>query len=127
MKEKINIPPIVLEWSEWIAWNDLKLDARGGDGVIVPNKKAGIYEVKLKNTNERLHIGRASDLRARVKQGLVKGKVPHSTGKKIRTNEDVSNIVVRWATTDRPSAVEEELHSLYQTKFGKLPKYTKHT
>jgi len=42
-------------------------------------------------------------------------------------NENVSTIVLRWAVTTRPSAVEEELHRRYKEKFGRLPKYTQHT
>lgn len=124
---EINIPPVVLEWSEWVPWDDLKVDARYGSGVRVPNREAGVYEVKYRDTEERLTIGKASDLRMRIKQGLVKGKVPHSAGKRIRANEDVSGIVVRWAITDRPAAVEEELHRRYLDKFGRLSKYVKHT
>jgi len=63
----------------------------------------------------------------RIKQALVKGKSPHPAGNKIRKNEDTSKIVVRWATTDRPAAVEEELHKRFLNKFGKFPKYVKHT
>lgn len=89
----------------------------------------GVYEVKYIDSEERLTIGRASDLRMRIKQGLVKGKVPHSAGEKIRENEkeNLSRIVVRWAITDRPATVEEELHKRYEAEFGKLPKYTEHT
>ncbi len=41
-REEINIPPIVLEWSEWVAWDDLKADTRNGSGVRVPNGK-GVF------------------------------------------------------------------------------------
>ena len=63
----------------------------------------------------------------RIKQGLVKGKAPHSAGDRIRAKEDVSKIVVRWAITNRPPAVEEEMHKKHLNRFGKLPKYVKHT
>jgi len=126
-KESINIPPIILKWSDWVSWGDLIIDARGEDGVKVPNHEPGVYEVRYKNSEERLTIGKASDLRMRIKQGLVKGKAKHSSGSKIRTNEDVSRLVVRWAITNRPAAVEEELHRRYRIKFGELPKYTEHT
>lgn len=125
-KETINIPPLVLEWSEWVRWDELKLDARHG-GVRVPNKRSGVYEVKCDESEERLTIGKSTDLRMRIKQGLVKGKSPHSTGEKIREKEDVSKLLVRWAETERPAAVEEELHKRYVNRFGKLPKYTEHT
>ena len=127
MEEIINIEPIVLRWSDWVSWDDLKIDARHGGGVRVPNYIPGVYEVKYRDSEERLTIGETSDLRMRIKQGLVKGKAKHSSGLKIRTNEDVSRLVVRWATTNRPAAVEEELHRRYRIKFGELPKYTEHT
>jgi len=125
--EVITISPIRLRWSDWIPWTDFKIDARYGGGVRVPSGVSGVYEVKYADTDERLTIGKASDLRMRIKQALVKGKVPHSSGKRIRAQEDLSRIVVRWATTDRPAAAEEELHKKYEAKFGKLPKYTEHT
>jgi hypothetical protein len=126
-REVIKIPTIVLEWSQWVTWEDLRIDARGGQGIRVPNRKSGVYEARCKLTEERLTIGKASDLRMRVKQGLVKGKIPHSSGKKIRDNENVSRIVVRWAVTERPAAAEEALHRKYHKRFSRFPKYTDHT
>lgn len=126
-KQKIFIPPIELNWSEWHPWNQLIIDARSGDGVAIPNKIPGVYEVKHRNASERLTIGKASDLRMRVRQGLVKGKTRHSAGKRIRKQEDVSKLMVRWAVTDRPAAAEEELHQRHIARFGKLPKYVQHT
>ncbi len=100
----------------------------GTKGVAIPNKTPGVYEVRYVDADdERLHIGKASDLRWRIRQGLVKGKAPHSTGKRIRAMEDVSRLVVRWAVTDRPACAEEELHREYCTKFGVLPTYTLRT
>ena len=127
VKQVFHIPPIKIIWSNWFSWNELKIDARKRQGIKVPNRKSGVYEVKYKNKKYRLTIGKASDLRMRIKQALIKGKASHSAGVKIRNQEDISKIVVRWAVTNRPSAVEEELHKRYQIKFGKLPKYTHHT
>lgn len=124
--QDIVIPPIHLEWSAWFGWNELIEDARSG-GIRIPNGKPGVYEVRLKNNMERLTIGETSDLRGRIRDGLVKGTLPHSTGGKIRANEDTSKIEIRWAETDRPCAVEEELHKQYVSNFGKWPKYTEHT
>lgn len=124
--EILEIPRIDLRWSEWFRWEDLKEDARSG-GIKIPNGLPGVYEAKYADSEERLTIGKASDLRMRIKQGLVKGKTKHSSGKKIRESEDVSRIVIRWAETDRPSAAEEELHRRYVEKYGRLPKYTEHT
>ncbi len=63
----------------------------------------------------------------RVRQRLVKGKLPHSAGEKIRQYEDITRVVIRWAETDCPAAAEEELHRRYRDQFGQLPKYTSHT
>jgi len=126
--EVIEIPRINLLWSGWHGWNDLKLDSSvRNSGIPVPNKK-GVYEAKYEDGCERLTIGKASDLRMRVKQGLVRGKIPHSTGERMRAARlDFSKIVVRWAPTDRPSAAEEELHRRHVGEFGMLPKYVKRT
>lgn len=127
MVEVVVIPSVVLDWSEWKTWEEIKLDARFERGATVPNRVSGVYEVRYREDKERLSIGRASDIRMRIKQGLVRGKVPHSAGSKIRRKEDMSEIVIRWATTDRPAAIEEELHRKHVEQFGRLPKYTKHT
>lgn len=124
-REIIEIPLIELRWSEWIPWGDLKEDARKG-GISVPNKP-GVYEAKYEAIEQRLTIGRTSNLRMRIKQALVKGKMGHPSGGKIRAKENTSKIFVRWAITDRNAAVEEELHKRHLRKFGKLPKYVEHT
>ncbi|HBG26943.1 MAG: hypothetical protein A2Y10_12360 [Planctomycetes bacterium GWF2_41_51] len=91
-------------------------------------KESGVYEVKQKTANqERLHIGKASNLRERILKGLILGTLPHSTGKRIRQGEDVSMLVVRWACTDRKAAVEEELHLRFKKHFGTLPEYVKNS
>jgi len=123
----IEISPINLNWSDWHKWEAFARDARSDpNGIILPDEP-GVYEARLVNTEERLTIGKASNLRMRVKQGLVKGKVSHSSGKDIREKENTALVVIRWATTQRPAAVEEELHRRYVEVFGKLPKYTDRT
>ena len=123
----VEIPIITLHWSEWFAWSKFILDARSdAEGLSLPNS-SGVYEAKLEDTEERLTIGKASNLRMRIKQGLVKGKTAHSSGNDIRVKEDTKKIIIRWALTDRPSAVEEELHRQHLEHFGKLPKYTDRT
>jgi hypothetical protein len=126
MEQQMAIPPIILDWSDWIPWNRLKIHANKQQGLSVPSDP-GVYEVKLVDSQERLTIGKTSNLRKRVKRALVNGYLPHSTGKRIRESEDVTQIVVRWAVTDRPAAVEEELHRIYIQNFGQLPKHTKST
>ena len=123
----IEIAPVILNWSDWYHWSRFETDARTDpNGIILPNLP-GVYEAKPIGTDERLTIGKASNLRMRVKQGLVKGKVPHSSGKDIREKEDTLTLVIRWAVTDRPAAVEEELHKRHVEFFGRLPKYTDRT
>lgn len=78
-------------------------------------------------TSALLYIGKASDLRTRVRQGLVKGKVPHPGGARIRAEQDLERLVVRWAPTDRPAAAEEKLHRAYTLKFRRLPEYVRST
>ncbi len=126
-RQEIRIPEVTLGWSDWTVWDKIKIDARNNDGVAIPNKKPGIYEVRRRDAEIRLTIGKASDLRMRVRQGLVKGKTSHSSGDKIRASEDTSLLLVRWAETSRPAATEEELHRLHKIQFGHLPKYTKVT
>ena len=95
--------------------------------LFIWNISSIVYK-KYEDESERLTIGKTSDLRFRIKQGLVKGKTPHSTGERMRSeNVDFSKVVVRWAITDRPSAIEEELHKKYVQKYGKLPKYVLRT
>jgi len=126
-REEINLSTIILEWSDWVPWNDLKIDARSPRGITIPDEP-GVYEVKyIQDDDKRVDIGRTSSLRMRIKQGLIKGKSPHSTGERLRGQVDVSKLVVRWALTERPCAVEEELHIRYKKKFGKLPEHTMRT
>jgi hypothetical protein len=96
-------------------------------GIRIPAGKSGVYEARLKGQEERLTIGNASNLNSRVRRGFVQGKMRHSSGKDIRANEDVTNVEVRWAETDRQYAVEEELHRLDVAEHEKLPKHTDHT
>ena len=118
----IDIPRITLEWSSWTKWSDID-----GGHIVIP-EKSGVYEVKNEfEQEERLTIGKGSNLRNRIVRGLVWRKMPHSAGKRIRSTEDTSKLEVRWAYTDRPCAVEEHLHITYQKKFVALPKYTKRT
>jgi hypothetical protein len=125
-EDVLGIEPIVLEWGWWKWWDDLCGDSRTGEGISVPTCP-GVYEVGVYGQEERLYIGRASNLRTRVKDRMVKGHVDHPASRKIAAQEDVSRVIVRWARTDRPAAAEEELHRLHLERFGALPKYTERT
>lgn len=124
--QTINIPSIKLRWSKWYAWHDLK-DKEKGLAETIPTEP-GVYEVKHRDQNERLTIGMTNNLYERIVKALVRGKTAHSSGRWIRAKEDTTTIVVRWALTDRPKAVEDELHRRYRRKFhGQLPIHTKVT
>lgn len=118
-KERINLPPTIeLEWSDWTAWDAIKVDARRVGGVKIP-RTPGVYEAKYKEDEKRLTIGKASNLRERVRNGLVKGRIPHGPREDMRfATERFSEMVVRWAVTDRPAAAEEEIHRLRPPKYG---------
>jgi hypothetical protein len=124
-RQEVERATAVLEWSPWHPWPELAIDARTG-GIQIPNGRPGVCEVRraADSSGHRLTIGRASDLRFRVRQGLVKSKAKHSSGTRIRAQEDVKRLEVRWAETKRPAAVEEEEHGLYRERFGSLPEYT---
>jgi hypothetical protein len=125
--QALEIPPIVLAWSSWQRWDDLRRDERVRTGPRVPIGRPGVYEVIKEHTTERLTIGRAADLRARVKHQLVMGHGTHPVRNAILKGEDTSRVLIRWALTDRPAAAEEELHRLYVRQHGRLPKYTQRT
>jgi hypothetical protein len=125
--QTLELPPIVLEWSPWMRWDHLEGDQRRGAVAQVPDAQPGVYEPMMEGKQERLVIGRTSDLRARVKQALIGGTAVHPAGDKIRENEDTSRVRIRWAVTDRPAAAEEELHRQHVRRHGKLPKYTHRT
>lgn len=122
-KQAIHIPEITLAWADWYPWEAIKVDMRKPGGIFIP-KLPGVYEVKYQNSEVRLTIGKTNNLRRRVRRSLVKGIMPHSSGKRIRDSEDTSRLLVRWATTQFPAAVEEALHRQYFRKYGELPKYT---
>jgi excinuclease UvrABC nuclease subunit len=123
----IRIPVIKLRWSDWFPWERFKLDARRDPSSVTPPSEPGVYEARLVDKEDRLTIGKTGNLRKRIKQELVKGKGKHSTRKRLAAEEDTNSIVIRWATTDRPSATEEELHKQHIARFGGLPKHTERT
>ena len=125
MKEILKIPEIVLNWSQLYSFEDIKKHAKEG-GVNIPNQ-SGVYKV-LNENNEILHIGRASNLRHRIKQGFVKGKTPHSTrDRMLNEGVDFKKLKIQWAITDWPNSAEEYLHKKFKKEYGHLPKFTKVT
>jgi hypothetical protein len=126
--ECITIPEIVLNWTDWVPWKDIEKGKEDG-GVKIDNEP-GVYEVKFTDVEDSLTIGKTANLNKRIIRGLVLGRLPHSSGIKIR--EDINNrkidpskIIIRWAKTNRPAAAEEELHYRVkgELKYGTLPSY----
>lgn len=122
----INIPRITLDWSPWHGWSELHQDARSG-GTSVPNRVPGVYQLRRKGTRVPIYIGKTSNLRSRVKQGLVRGKARHSGRRRIIAGETPAELLVRWAPTRRPAAAEEDLHIRHVARHGSLPLYVKQT
>ncbi len=118
----LELPPIHLAWSRWEHWEDI---AEHGIAIIdLPRGKPGVYEARLKDPDERLTIGRASDLRTRILHAFIRGTASHPSGDKIREQEDLRQVLVRLAVTDRSAAVEEGLHRHHIARLGRLPKHT---
>ena len=121
----IELPRVGLGWFPWVRWEHLaEYDVPLRD---LPSGESGVYEAVISDREERLTIGRASDLRARIIQGLIKGAISHTAGERIRAQEDLTRVRVRWALTERPAAIEEELHLRHIAEFGRLPKYVVRT
>lgn len=114
-----------LNWHEWVSWNDLLRDVRSDRAAPNPPSGPGVYEVKHSDQEKRLVIGKASDIRSRLKQGLVKGKLGHPPGDRLREDiKDFSTVQIRWAVTVIPAAVEEHLLQQHKIMFnGDLPTY----
>ena len=66
--EEIMLPAITLEWSDWTAWDVLSQDARTHPTEMRIPDAPGVYEAKLRQNEDCLTIGKAANLRMRVKQ-----------------------------------------------------------
>lgn len=73
--QHITIEPLELRWSVWARWSELAADTRLG-GIGVPNGVSGVYEVRYEDAEERLTIGKAANLRFRVKRGSSEERPP---------------------------------------------------
>ena len=109
-----------LEWSEWFPWNNIY------SRRIRAPEQPGVYEARHQGRESRLHIGETNLLKRRISY-LVRGDGPHSAGERIRANENVANVLVRWAVTDRHEEIEQQLHREHRDRFGGLPTCTKRT
>ena len=121
--QPVEIPVIVLHWSYQWRWEEIAGAREDSRDIDLPPGAPGVYDVRAKGRYETLYIGQTSDLMRRVYYGLVQGVMPHVAGDKIRENENLADLSVRWAYTDRPAAVEEELHRLHIETFGYPPTY----
>jgi len=118
--------PIFLEWYRWFRWPELAVSEKSPDRIGPPTD-AGVYEVRFEGEEQRLYIGKATNLDRRIKQDLIRGYHVHPAGPALRAEKDKSRILIRWTDTDRPAAVEEELHRLHLERFDAYPKYTQRT
>ena len=120
--EVLEIPPIVLRWSYSERWDDVAGTGEHATEFQLPTDP-GVYFVYRVGEPVLLYIGGTSNLRRRVTDALVRGKLMHIAGQKIREGEDVEGLRVAWAVTDRPAAAEEELHRKHLERCGRPPKY----
>lgn len=91
---------------------------------------SGIFAVRQRGLAERLLVGRAGDLRRRLKHALVESRRRRATDDELRTKEDLTRIEMRWALASAREApfipwaeIEAELLRRYVAQFGQWPKY----
>ncbi len=112
-RERIRID-VTIEWSPDRPWHSIERQD-------LP-EEPGVYEVYDAASDvdaPALHIGLSKNLRNRI-WDMIQNRT-HSTASRIHEQEDISKLLVRWALTDRPKAVEEELHRLHVEFHGSLP------
>lgn len=122
----------VLEWSDWHTWNKVKQSYEETGAGICPPDSSGVYEVRCAGEEMRLTIGMSGSfakqtLKGRIRKFVV-GTGEHSTRDRIKKDlgeTGMQRLVLRWATTDWPAAVEEYLKHEHYKRFGGLPRYTK--
>jgi excinuclease UvrABC nuclease subunit len=124
----IHITPIELSWSEWIPWESFLIRA-GRDGSIQLPPEPGVYVVRRKKAIRKrphaIYIGKAKNLRDRIRQQLVKGG-EHRASREIREYERLCMLEISFAETRFRAAVEEFLLYSYHRKHDGLPRYNKH-
>lgn len=113
-----------IEWGSWMPWTSIPQ-------IDIP-QMPGVYEVVYRDDTdgERLTIGETIHLREHLRKNLFRdtrhikgdGKTI-AVGGKIKANEDVTLLLVRWAETENHHAVKSELKDLHFRRFGRLPKH----
>lgn len=85
----------------------------------------GVYEVVYKDDVDglRLQIGETIHLHEHLRKNLVADPRNLAVGGRIKANEDVMRLLVRWAETVNHSAVKSELMDLHVGRFGRRPKH----
>lgn len=117
MSNRISLRSGEIEWDRWVPWNSIpRLDIPLGPGV---------YEVVYEDEpdGERLQIGETKQLGKHLRECLVGDRRLKAVGGKIKANEDVNQLLVRWAEIENYRAAKSELKSSYIRRFGRLPKY----
>lgn len=84
-----------IEWGNWVPWTSIpQIDIPLGPGV---------YGIVYKDDpgGERLQIGEAIDLGKHVREYLFRDRRLKAVGGKIKANEDVTRLLVRWSDISR--------------------------
>jgi hypothetical protein len=119
MSERVILVCGEVEWSGWIPW------------TLIPQFKTprgpGVYEVVYENDpdGQRLQIGETIHLGEHLRKNLFRDRRHMAVGGRIKANEDVTQLLVRWAETENYRAVKSELKGRHLATFGRLPKYMK--
>jgi len=120
-EQVLNIGTVSLEWSPWVFCSELRRDS----STMIP-ENPGVYEVARAGATDehpRLIIGESNNIERRIRRDFLNPKCLHSSGRRLREAESLSDIQVRWAITDRRHAAKEELLRLHLVKFGRPPVY----
>lgn len=117
--QTIRIEPITLSWTPWFEWATLRRRANSVGGVAIP-KEPGVYELRLVGSRHPIYIGCTNRLWRRLRV-LLRGI--HKPGGKILQQYRTDVLQIRWAETQRPACVEEELLRLFVRRHGRLPIY----
>jgi excinuclease UvrABC nuclease subunit len=109
---------VMLNWTQWYSFVDIRNEK------YVLSTLSGVYEVRDIHSKEILHIGKAINLKNRVKTRFVDGKYRHSTrDRMIEKHVKFEDLEIRWLETEYSCAVEEYLHKEHIKQFGRLPEY----
>lgn len=118
-KQTIRIEPITLAWTRWHDWDSLRRRSNSVGGIAI-TQAGGVYEIRHTKSSEPIYIGCTNRLWRRLKV-LLRGK--HKPGFKILNSLRTNALKIRWAETQRPACIEEELLNRFQRRHRRLPRF----